>query len=151
MKSKSTTLKIIVFVVLLGLTCAYLLPIYVMATNSLKTLPEIQQRTYLALPISPQFQNYSAALFGSRDFLIPMLRPIINSTIIAIAVTLLAAFFGGLGGYYLSRSKGTFTRFIFIMVGIALYLPYQAVIIPLTTITAKTGLLNTHLGLICLI
>lgn len=148
MKSKSTTLKIIVLVVLVMLTCAYLLPIYVMLTNSLKTLPEITQRTYLALPKSLQFQNYSSALIGSRDFLIPMGRPIINSTIITVTVTLLAAFFGGLGGYYLSRSKSTFSRVIFVLVGIALYMPYQAVIIPLTTITAKSGLANSHLGLI---
>ena len=95
MKSKSLTLKIIVLVVLIALTCIYILPIYVMITNSLKTLPEVQQRTYLALPSLPQFKNYSAALFGSRDFLIPMRRPIINSTIITLTVTLLAAFFGG--------------------------------------------------------
>lgn len=148
MKSKSNTLKIIVFVALVLLTCIYLLPIYVMITNSLKTLPEIQQRTYLAFPVVPQFQNYSTALFGSRDFLIPMQRPIINSTIITLAVTLLATFFGGLGGYYLSRSRSSFVRVLFILVGIALYLPYQAVIIPLTTITAKSGLANSHLGLI---
>ncbi|MDD2695887.1 MAG: carbohydrate ABC transporter permease [Anaerolineales bacterium] len=148
MKSKSNTLKIIVFVALVLLTCIYLLPIYVMITNSLKTLPEIQQRTYLAFPVVPQFQNYRTALFGSRDFLIPMQRPIINSTIITLAVTLLATFFGGLGGYYLSRSRSSFVRVLFILVGIALYLPYQAVIIPLTTITAKSGLANSHLGLI---
>jgi len=148
MKSKSTTLKIIVLVVLLSLTCAYILPIYVMITNSLKTLPEIQQRTYLAFPSQPQFKNYASALFGSRDFLIPMKNPIINSTIITVTVTLLAAFFGGLGGYYLSRSRTTFTRVIFVLVGIALYMPYQAVIIPLTTLTAKSGLANSHLGLI---
>jgi glucose/mannose transport system permease protein len=148
MKSKSASLKIIVLVVLLTLTCVYLLPIYVMITNSLKTLPEITQRTYMAFPIKPQFQNYTSALFGSRDFLIPMKRPIINSTIITLTVTLLAAFFGGLGGYYLSRSKSAFARVIFVLVGIALYLPVQAVIIPLTTITAKSGLANTHLGLI---
>ena len=148
MKSKSTTLKVIVFVVLAMLTCAYLLPIYVMVTNSLKTLPEITRRTYLALPSQLQTKNYTDALFGSRDFLIPMGRPIINSTIITVAVTLLAAFFGGLGGYYLSRTKSTFTRVIFVLVGIALYMPYQAVIIPLTTITAKTGLINSHFGLI---
>jgi glucose/mannose transport system permease protein len=148
MKSKSTTLKIIVIVVLVTLTCAYLLPIYVMITNSLKTLPEIQQRTYLAFPLKPQTQNYMIALFGNPEFLIPMERPIINSTIITVAVTVLAAFFGGLGGYYLSRTRTTFARLIFILVGIALYLPYQAVIIPLTTITAKSGLANSHLGLI---
>jgi len=148
MKSKSTTLKIVVLVVLVMLTCVYLLPIYVMITNSLKTLPEITQRTYLALPQVPQFQNYVVALFGSPNFLIPMGKAIINSTIITVTVTLLAAFFGGLGGYYLSRSKTTFSRIIFVLVGIALYMPYQAVIIPLTTITAKSGLANSYLGLI---
>jgi glucose/mannose transport system permease protein len=148
MKSKSTSLKIIVTLVLLLLTGAYLLPIYVMVNNSLKTLPEIQQRTYMTLPLQAQFQNYASALFGSRDFLIPMQRPIINSTIITVAVTSLAAFFGGLGGYYLSRSRSTLTRVIFVLVGIALYMPYQAVIIPLTTITARSGLANSHLGLI---
>ena len=148
MKSKSTTLKVIVLVVLVMLTCAYLLPIYVMLTNSLKTLPEITQRTYLALPAVPQFNNYVVALFGSPNFLIPMGKAIINSSIITVTVTLLAAFFGGLGGYYLSRSKSTFSRIIFVLVGIALYMPYQAVIIPLTTITAKSGLANSHFGLI---
>jgi glucose/mannose transport system permease protein len=148
MKSKNVSLKIIVLAVLILLSCAYLLPIYVMVTNSLKTLPEITQRTYLALPQEWQTQNYASALFGSRDFLIPMRNPIINSSIISVAVTALAAFFGGLGGYYLSRTKSTFARIIFVLVGIALYMPYQAVIIPLTTITAKTGLINSHLGLI---
>jgi glucose/mannose transport system permease protein len=138
----------LVFGVLVVLSCAYLLPIYVMVTNSLKTLPEIQQRTYLAFPQQAQVKNYTDALFGSRDFLIPMGKPIVNSSIISVSVTLLACFFGGLGGYYLSRVKSTFTRVIFILVGIALYLPYQAVIIPLTTITAKTGLINSHFGLI---
>lgn len=148
MKSRSNTLKLLVFGVLVVLSCAYLLPIYVMVTNSLKTLPEIQQRTYLAFPQQAQVKNYTDALFGSRDFLIPMGKPIVNSSIISVSVTLLACFFGGLGGYYLSRVKSTFTRVIFILVGIALYLPYQAVIIPLTTITAKTGLINSHFGLI---
>ena len=148
MSSKSTTLKVIVVVVLVVLSCVYLLPIYVMVTNSLKTLPEITQRTYLALPKAPQLKNYSSALFGSRDFLIPMMRPIINSSIITLTVTFTAAFFGGLGGYYLSRSRSKFTQVLFILVGIALYMPYQAIIVPLTTITAKTGLISSHLGLI---
>jgi glucose/mannose transport system permease protein len=148
MKSKSKTLKFVVIIVLIALTIVYLLPIYVMVTNSLKTLPEITQRTYLALPNQPQIKNFTSALFGSKEFLIPMARPILNSAIITVSVTFLAVFFGSLGGYYLSRTKSTFTRVIFVLVGIALYMPYQAVIIPLTTITAKIGLINSHLGLI---
>jgi len=34
--------------------------------NSLKTLPEVTARTYLAFPKVAQWQNYSSALFGSR-------------------------------------------------------------------------------------
>lgn len=148
MKSRSVSIKLIVIVTLLVLTCAYVLPIYIMIVNSLKTLPEVTRMTYLALPSVPQWQNYASALAGSRDFLIPMARPILNSTLITVSVTLLACFFGGLGGYYLSRTVTPFTRFLFILVGIALYMPYQAIIIPLTTITARTGLINSHLGLI---
>ena len=55
MKSKSTSLRIIVFVVLVLLSCAYLLPVYVMLTTSLKPLEEINQRTYLALSTNFQF------------------------------------------------------------------------------------------------
>ena len=148
MKSQSTTLKVTVLLVLIVLTFIYILPIYVMVNNSLKTLPEVTKRTYLTFPQQLQTQNYKDALFGSRNFLIPMSKPIVNSTIITTVVTALAAFFGGLGGYYLSRTRSTFARVLFILVGIALYLPYQAVIIPLTTITAKTGLINSHFGLI---
>lgn len=148
MKTKNLSLKLVVLTVLILLSCAYLLPIYVMVTNSLKTLPEVTQRTYLALPHQWQFQNYTSVLLGSRDFLIPMRNPILNSSIISVTVTILAAFFGGLGGYYLSRTKSAFTRVIFVLVGIALYMPYQAVIIPLTTIMAKTGLISSHFGLI---
>jgi len=65
-----------------------------------------------------------------------------------VAVTFLAAFFGGLGGYYLSRSRSTFVRILFVLWVLLFTMPYQAVIIPLTTITAKTGLINSHFGLI---
>src|SRR5512137_2996808 len=116
MTSKSTSLKLLVLAVLVLLSCAYLMPIYVMITNSLKTLPEIQQRTYMAFPHQALIKNYTDALFGSAAFLIPMGKPIVNSSIITVTVTLLACFFGGLGGYYLGRVKSTFTRVIFVLV-----------------------------------
>ena len=77
-----------------------------------------------------------------------MLSRLVNSIIITFSVTILAAFFGGLGGYYLARNKSAFARTLFVLVGIALYLPYQAVIIPLVTIMAKTHLALTYWGLI---
>jgi len=141
MKSKSLTIRTLVFAVLVLLSCAYLLPMYVMLTTSLKPLEEINQRTYLALSTNLQFENYAKAF----QLILPSL---LNSTLIAFTVTFLSAFIGGLGGYYLSRSRSMFTRVLFVLVGVALYLPYQVVLIPLVQIMAQTKLALTHWGLI---
>jgi glucose/mannose transport system permease protein len=141
-------LKIVVLLVLVALSFAYLMPIYVMVTTSLKTPEEINQRNYLSITLDPQFKNYPEVLFGSDRFRTPMGSALLNSTVISVSVTFLAAFFGGLSGYYLSRSGTRFTRILFILVGIALYMPYQAVIIPLFVLMARTGLSQNHLGLI---
>ncbi|MEZ4660141.1 MAG: carbohydrate ABC transporter permease [Caldilineaceae bacterium] len=47
-----------------------------------------------------------------------------------------------------SAARSTFAQTLFILVGIALYLPYQVVIIPLSILMARTGLGQTHAGLI---
>jgi glucose/mannose transport system permease protein len=148
MKRASLGLRLVVIGLLVFLTAAYVLPIFVMITTSLKTPEEINERRYLSLGGDPQFKNYPEVLFGSDRFRSPMGGALVNSTVISVAVTALACFFGGLSGYYLSRSKSRFTRILFVLVGIALYMPYQAIIIPLVVVMAATRLALTHVGLI---
>ncbi|MCS6907064.1 MAG: carbohydrate ABC transporter permease [Anaerolineales bacterium] len=148
MKSRNRTVKIIVFLTLVVLSLVYLLPIYVMVTTSLKSIEEINRGNYLSLSGNPQFSNYREVLFGSAQFRSHMLPRLINSCIISFSVTFLSALFGSLGGYYLSRTRTTFARVLFVLVGIALYLPYQAVIIPLVIFMARTKLALTYWGLI---
>jgi glucose/mannose transport system permease protein len=140
-KSKNRTLKILVLLTLSILTIAYVLPVYVVLVTSLKTPVEISQRQYLLLSSNLQFKNYAQAF----KLILPAL---LNSTIIAFSVTALCTLFGGLGGYYLSRARTRFSRVLFIMVGVAMYLPYQVILIPLVQLMAKTGLALTHFGLI---
>ncbi len=142
MRSKGKLLiGILTFIVVLVLSFSYLLPIYVMIMTSLKTPMEISQREYLIPSVKLHFENYTKAFKLIRSSLL-------NSTIISFFVTGLSAFLGGLGGYYLSRFRTRFSRILFILVGIALYLPYQAVLIPLVQFMAKTRLALTHFGLI---
>jgi glucose/mannose transport system permease protein len=148
MTSKSKTLKLMVIIVLVGLTIAYVLPVYVMVMTSLKSIPEVQGANYLLPPASPQWSNFTDVLFGSPIFPTEMISRLVNSLIITVTVTLLSAFFGGLGGYYLARNRSTFARVLFVLVGIALYLPYQAVIIPLVTMMARARLLESYWGMI---
>lgn len=148
MKSKSTSLKVIVILVLIGLSFAYLLPIYVTVINSLKSIVEINNTNYLTPTLVPQFKNYVDVLLGSDLLPTDMLTKLRNSIIITFSVTFLSCFFGGLGGYYLARNKSKFVQILFILVGIALYLPYQAVIIPLVVLMAKFHLATTYWGMI---
>jgi len=141
MRSKNLTVNILVVLALLGLSIGYLLPIYVMLMTSLKTPAEITQRTYLIPSANLQFENYTTAF----RLIFPSLA---NSTLISFAVTLMSLFVGGLGGYYLARTRSTFVRILFVLVGIALYLPYQVILIPLVQIMARTRLALTHFGLI---
>jgi glucose/mannose transport system permease protein len=148
MKSKSLTLKVLVILTLVALSLAYLLPIYVTVTTSLKSIQDFNSSNYLAPPTHPQFMNYVEVLFGSQRFRSEMIPRLRNSIIISFSVTLLSALFGGMGGYYLARNNAPLVRILFILVGIALYLPYQAIIIPLVTIMAKTRLALSYWGLI---
>ncbi|HSJ53554.1 MAG TPA: carbohydrate ABC transporter permease [Anaerolineae bacterium] len=141
MKSKSRTLTILVLVTLAFLTVAYVLPVYVVFITSLKTPAEITSRQYLIPSTNLQIENFRT----SFDLILPSL---LNSTIIGFAVTFLCLLIGGLGGYYLSRSRTVFARVLFVLVGIAVYLPYQVVLIPLVQVVAATGLALTHWGLI---
>jgi len=148
MKSNRRSARLLVALILLLLSCAYLLPIYVMLVTSLKSIQEINLGNYLLPTSNPQWSNFTEVLFGSERFRSEMLPRMGNSIIISFTVTLLAAFFGSLSGYYLSRSRSLLTRVLFVLVGIALYLPYQVVIIPLSILMARTGLSRSYAGLI---
>jgi len=141
MKSQKRTLAILFVLTMIVLTIAYTLPVYVVLVTSLKTPLEISQRQYLIPSANLRFENYAQAF----KLILPAL---LNSTIISFSVTALCAFFGGLGGYYLSRTRTTFSKTVFVLVGVAVYLPYQVILIPLVQLMAKTGLALTHFGLI---
>ncbi len=141
MKSKNLTLRILVLITAVMLTITYVLPLYVVIVTSLKTPAEIAERAYLVPSANLRFENYAQAIELT-------LGSLVNSSIITFSVTLLSVFLGGLGGYYLSRTRSLFTKILFVLVGIALYMPYQAILIPLVQVMGFTRLALTHFGLI---
>jgi glucose/mannose transport system permease protein len=130
------------------LSFLYLLPVYVLVVTSLKSVQEINQGSYLVPSGDPQWANFTEVLFGSTRFRSEMRLRLGNSILISSSVTVLSALIGSLGGYYLSRSRSTLAKVLFVLIGVALYLPYQAVIIPLSILIAQAGLSRSHLGLI---
>jgi glucose/mannose transport system permease protein len=139
--NRSISFRLLVAATVVVVSVIYILPVYVMVLTSLKTPLEITQRQYLVPSGNLQFGNYSTALRLAWPALI-------NSSIIAVTVTAIAVFIGGLGGYFLSRFRWRISKVLFVLLAIALYLPYQAILIPLVQIVAKTRLALTHAGLI---
>lgn len=123
------------------LALVWLLPLYTMLANSLKTMREIAQSQYVLPPRGFELENYAVALGVLRHGLL-------NSVLVALPATALAVLLGSWAGFFLSRLRFRHAQTVFFLVTIATFLPYQIVLIPLTQLLATLHLINTRPGLI---
>lgn len=119
----------------------WLLPLYTMLANSLKTVREIAQSQYVLPPHGFEVQNFVVA-FGV------MKHGLLNSMLVAVPATALAVLLGSMAGFFLVRLNFRPAKTIFFLATIATFLPYQIVLIPFTQLLAALGLINTRPGLI---
>lgn len=119
----------------------WLLPMYTMVANSLKTQQEISQAQYYLPPQGLEFQNYVTA-FGILK------QGLLNSVLVAVPATLIATFLGSWSGFFLARMRFKYSQAIFFTTTIATFLPYQVVLFPLMYMLMTLGAMNTRQGLI---
>lgn len=140
--------KIGFFVLLAVFVLASLFPFYWIVITSLKTPAEIQQGTTSLLPGHVTFSNYVDD-FTQQDFI----RPLLNSILVSVCVTVISVVLASLAGYALSRTtiRGKTGILGFILVGA--FFPLLAMVGPLFIVYRRLGLLNSYPGLIiaCLI
>jgi glucose/mannose transport system permease protein len=123
------------------LALLWLLPLYTMLANSLKTVREIAQGHYLLPPQGFELQNFVAAGGVLRHGLW-------NSLLVSVPATGLAVLLGSWAGFFLARLNFRPARAVFLLATIATFLPHQIVLIPFTQLLAVLGLSNTRAGLI---
>src|SRR3989475_5203268 len=123
------------------LALLWLLPLYTMLANSLKTIREIAQSQYVLPPSGLELRNYVVALGVLRHGLV-------NSALVALPATALAVLLGSWAGFFLSRLRFRYSQMVFFAATIATVLPYQIVLIPPTQLPAGLRLVNTRPGLI---
>lgn len=140
MATKTLT-RPLLYIVLIGLSLFYLMPIYVIIVTSLKPLDQITLSEMWKLPATIDFSSYAVAF----EKLVPNF---LNSIYLVVPATLLSALFGSLNGYVLSKwkFKGSNTIFTFILFG--MFIPYQSILIPMIQFLREVGLYNTIPGLI---
>ncbi|KAF1302310.1 MULTISPECIES: carbohydrate ABC transporter permease [Enterococcus] len=123
---------------LLGLVLGlvWLIPFYLMLTNSFKTKQEIFTNP-LGTPDSFTFENYPES-FRQLDFL----KTLFNSLFITIISVVVIIIFSAMCAYALERTKTKFSGILFMLFVAAMLVPFQSVMIPLVSIFGKAQMLN---------
>ena len=141
--SKSSTSRGWLYVVLGVAFIAVVTPFVWMILGSFKGQGELLRVPPTWLPESPSLNNYRD-LFSKQSFL----RYFVNSTVVAVAVTLGNLLFCSMLGYALAKLEFRGKRLVFALVMGTLMVPGMVTFVPLFVMVANLGLVDSYPGLI---
>lgn len=133
--------RAVTYLLLVVAALFFLIPIYLVFATALKTPDAIALPTAWHWPAQLNWASFSEAWdkVGGN---------MLNSLFLAVTATILSALLGSLNGYALSkwRFRGANTLFALMLFG--MFIPYQAVLIPLFQFIKGLGLYGSIWGLI---
>ncbi len=136
---------------LLALFCLYyLMPLYVMLSNSFKPLDEITAGGMMALPdiwtAAPWRSAWSEAQIGVQP---TGLRPyFLNSLFMVVPAVAIATLMGALNGYVLTKWRFPGATVLFGLILFGCFIPFQIVLIPMARTLGFLDVAGTVPGLI---
>ncbi len=142
--------RVFLYVVLLLFALFYLLPFFVMLTNSLKPLSEITDGNMMALPhewtIAPWLSAWSTAQIGVEP---TGLKPyFLNSILMVVPAVAISTIIGALNGYVLTKWRFKGDSILFGLMLFSCFIPFQIVLIPMAMVLGILGIAGTVVGLI---
>ena len=123
--------QILKYVALAFVALIVLMPVYVLLVASFKSGSEADPSRAWALPDVWSLDAWREAWNGEQYGLLPFLK---NSLKLVIPATLISTFIGSLNGFVLSRWRFPGSDIVFLFLLFGMFIPYQAVMIPLTQI-----------------
>ena len=125
------------------------MPVYVLLMTGLKSMSEVSLDRMWNLPQSFGLDSFRDAWFGNQQAAIPGLaNNFFNSVLLTIPATLLSALLGSLNGYVLAKWKFRGANLLFPLILFGMFIPYQAILIPLVQTMQALGLYGSLPGLI---
>ncbi len=124
MKVKLSFLSLLLYVTLILLALAYLLPAYLAIVTALKMPAEITLPQAWELPETANYASFGEAF--------SLLKPnIVNSIILTLGATFFSTILGSMNGYVFSKWKFPGSEIIFTLFLFGMFIPYQVILIPL--------------------
>jgi glucose/mannose transport system permease protein len=141
-----TPARIGIYAFLVSTSAFFLLPLYVMVVTSLKTAPEVRQALMFAWPASPQFSNWAEAWSSACIAMAceGIQGGFMNSVRLVVPATILSVFLGALNGYALSFWRSKWGNFLFGIMLLGAFVPFQVMIYPLVAWFRLGGFYNTY-------
>lgn len=134
-------LRGVFYAVMLITVLLYLLPFWGTVTTSFKTAEEALTTNPLTFPEEISLDAYVNSFDELKESLI-------TSVIITLGGALGSMALGSICAYGISKFRFKFSSLFFLLLSAAIYLPYQAVLVPLLNTVSDLGLYDTHIGLI---
>lgn len=135
------TVRTMIYAALILGAAIFLLPVYLVVVTSLKDPATINLATTWNLPETPYWQSYNEVInaFGGR---------IQNSVTLVIWATILSSIMGSINGYVFAKWRLPGERIFFPLMLFGMFIPYQAILIPLFAFMREIGLYGNVAGLI---
>lgn len=142
--------RVVIYGLLLFFSLLYIVPLFVVVFNSMRSLPEIAQNGLISLPRSFQFTSWQQAW---SDFCIGgqckgVQGYFWNSVSMVIPATIISTLLGALNGYILSKWRFPGSETIFGLMLLGVFMPGQIALLPWAFLLGKLGLANSVYGLV---
>lgn len=139
--------RVALYGLLVVLALLFLLPLYVVVAGAFKSFGEVSSSSIWTLPTAPSLESFTDSLTPPLANSGGIASGLSNSLVMTIPAVIISALWGSITGYALSmwRFRGSELAFALILFG--LFVPYQAVLIPLLTTLQVLDLYGTLPGL----
>jgi len=129
------------YVVLFALACFFLMPVYALVVTALKDPSQVDVVKMWQLPDGLSFETFGLVW--------PKLQHgFVNSLILVIPASVISSLLGAMNGFVLSKWRFPGADFVFPVILFGMFIPYQAIIIPMTQTMSFLGLSGGLDGLI---
>jgi glucose/mannose transport system permease protein len=139
--------RLLLYVVLVLLAIAFLVPFYVAVVGSFKTLREVNTTSIWTLPASIDVGAWRSALQPQLQNSGGIYSGLSNSMVMAIPAVVLSSLWGSVNGYILSKWRFRGADAVFAVLLFGMFIPYQAILIPLVNLLQQLHLYDSLIGL----
>ena len=129
------------YLALFALACFFLMPVYALLVTALKNPREVSVVRMWQWPVELSLDNFRIVW--------PKLRAgFANSVLMAVPASVISSLLGAANGFVLSKWRFPGADFVFALILFGMFIPYQAVLIPMFQTMSYTGLHGGLTGLI---